>query len=62
VSRSKEAKNDMGAEREEAKKVRRIFTNHRWMRDQGEKNTFRQSSYEITAEERKLIVRSGRMR
>jgi transposase-like protein len=26
VSRSKEAKNDMGAEREEAKKVRRIFT------------------------------------
>ena len=28
---------------------------YRWKRDQGEKNTIGQSSYEITAEERKLI-------
>jgi putative transposase len=28
---------------------------YRWKRDQGEKNTIRQSSYELTAEERKLI-------
>jgi transposase len=28
---------------------------YRWKRDQGEKNTIGQSSYELTAEERKLI-------